>query len=71
CRPGYINGGVYLFNRKIIDAFPKHQEVFSIERDVFPSVSNLHTLKTEANWIDIGVPERLASARQHFRNGAG
>ncbi len=70
CRPGYINGGVYLFNRKIIDAFPKHQGVFSIERDVFPSVSNLYTLKTEASWIDIGMPERLAYARQHFRNGA-
>ncbi|MDE0426377.1 MAG: sugar phosphate nucleotidyltransferase [Candidatus Poribacteria bacterium] len=70
CRPGYINGGVYLFNRKIIGAFPKHQEVFSIERDVFPSVSNLYTLKTKTSWIDIGVPERLAYARQHFRNGA-
>lgn len=69
-RPGYINGGVYLFNRKVIDAFPEHQEVFSIERDVFPSVSNLYTLKTKASWIDIGVPERLAYARQHFRNGA-
>ncbi len=69
-RSGYINGGVYLFNRKIMDAFPKHQEVFSIERDVFPSVSNFYTLKTEASWIDIGVPKRLAYARQHFRNGA-
>lgn len=68
-RTGYINGGVYLFNRKIIEAFPKHREVFSIERDVFPSVPNLYALKTEASWIDIGVPERLEYARQHFRNG--
>lgn len=69
CRPGYINGGVYLFNQKIADAFPKQQEVFSIERDVFPSVPNLYALETDANWIDIGVPERLAYARQHFQNG--
>ena len=69
CRAGYINGGVYLFNQAIADAFPKQQEAFSIERDVFPSVPNLYALETDANWIDIGVPERLAYARQHFQNG--
>ncbi|MDE0013988.1 MAG: sugar phosphate nucleotidyltransferase [Candidatus Poribacteria bacterium] len=69
CRSGYINGGVYLFNQTIADTFPKNRKHFSIERDVFPHISNLYTLKTEASWIDIGVPERLAYARQHFRNG--
>ena len=69
CRAGYINGGVYLFNRAIVDLFPKHRETFSIERDVFPYVSNLYALETDATWIDIGVPERLAYARQHFQNG--
>ena len=65
-RAGYINGGVYLFNETIADAFPKGQETFSMERDVFPSVSNLYTLQTDASWIDIGVPERLDYARKHF-----
>ena len=65
-RAGYVNGGVYLFDQSIADAFPKGQETFSMERDVFPSVSNLHTLRTDASWIDIGVPERLAYARKHF-----
>ena len=65
-RAGYVNGGVYLFNQTIADTFPKHQEVFSIERDVFPSISNLYALETDAIWIDIGVPERLAYARQSF-----
>ena len=69
CRAGYINGGVYLFNQTIADAFPKHQEVFSIEREVFPSVPNLYALETDAGWIDIGVPERLVYARKHFQNG--
>lgn len=68
-RAGYINGGVYLFNHTIAEAFPKQQEVFSIERDVFPPVPNLYALETDANWIDIGVPERFAYARQHFQNG--
>ena len=68
CRAGYINSGVYLFNQSIADAFPNGQETFSMERDVFPSVSNLYALQTDANWIDIGVPERLAYAREHFTN---
>lgn len=68
-RAGYINAGVYLFNRTIDHTFPKHRETFSIERDVFPSVSALYALETNTNWIDIGVPERLAYARQHFQNG--
>ena len=66
-RAGYVNGGVYLFDQSIADAFPRGQETFSMEREVFPSVSNLYALQTDADWIDIGVPERLAYAREHFR----
>ena len=65
-RAGYVNGGVYLFDQSIAEAFPKGQETFSMERDVFPSVSNLYTLQTEASWIDIGVLERLNYARKYF-----
>ena len=66
-RAGYVNGGIYLFNQTIADAFPKHRETFSIERDVFPFVSDLYALETDATWIDIGVPERLRYAQQYFR----
>lgn len=65
-RAGYVNGGVYLFAQNIADAFPKGQETFSMERDVFPTVSNLYALQTDADWIDIGVPDRLAYARKRF-----
>ena len=65
-RAGYVNGAIYLFDPSITDAFPKGQEVFSLERDVFPFVSNLYALQTDADWIDIGVPKRLAYAREHF-----
>lgn len=68
-RTGYINSGMYLFNQIIADAFPTQQDSFSIERDVFPNVRDLYTLQVNADWIDIGVPERLAYARQHFQNG--
>lgn len=66
CRAGYVNGAIYLFDRNIANAFPKGQEVFSLERDVFPFVSNLYALQTDSDWIDIGVPERLTYARKHF-----
>ena len=69
CSAGRINGAVYLLNKTAADAFPKDQERFLVERDVFPDVSNLWTLRTDANWIDIGVPERLAYARRHFQKG--
>lgn len=69
-RSGYINGGVCLFNETIVESFPGDRDSFSIERDVFPNVPNLYVLQTAADWIDIGVPERLAYARQHFQNGS-
>ena len=69
CRAGYINSGVYLFSKSITQAFPKDRKCFSIERDVFPNVQDLYTLKSMANWIDIGVPKRLAYAKKHFQNG--
>ena len=70
CRAGYINNGVYLFNQRIVDAFPTQQDSFSIERDVFPNVRDLYTLQvSDADWIGIGIPERLAYAREHFQNG--
>ena len=68
-RFGYINSGVCLFNQTIVEAFPEDRDNFSIERDVFPKISNLYALQTDADWIDIGVPERLAYAREHFQNG--
>jgi D-glycero-alpha-D-manno-heptose 1-phosphate guanylyltransferase len=64
-RPGYINGGVYLFNQSIADYFPD-RDVFSIERDVYPYVKRLYVYPAEIDWIDIGVPERLEYARKRF-----
>lgn len=62
---GYINAGVYLFNSKIAQAFP-NKDVFSLSYDVLPKLENLHVLKTDTDWIDIGSPERLQAAQQLF-----
>ena len=55
---GYINGGIYLFNKSIYNYFPD-QDVFSIERDVFPIVNQLYSFQVQINLIDVGVPGRL------------
>lgn len=62
---GYINAGVYLFNSKIARSFPE-SEVFSLSYDVLPKLENLHVLKTDADWVDIGSPERLQAAQELF-----
>ena len=49
-RCGYINSGVCLFNQTIVQAFPEDRDNFSIERDVFPKISNLYALQTDADW---------------------
>ena len=63
---GYINGGVYLFTKKATQYFPQ-QSAFSIEYDVFPRMTDLYVYTSDAPWIDIGVPERLVWAREHYQ----
>lgn len=63
--PGYINGGFYIFTPHIAKHFPDI-EAFSIEYDVFPQVKNMDVFPSKHPWIDIGQPERLAWAREHY-----
>lgn len=64
--PAYINGGVYIFTPRVRDYFPP-AEIFSIEYDVFPRLKNLYVYESDRPWADIGVPERLAWARENWR----
>lgn len=63
--PGYINGGIYLFTEQAKKYFPEAKS-FSIEYDVFPKMTNLYVYQSDLPWIDIGVPERLAWARDNW-----
>lgn len=65
-RPGYQNGGVYMFNFGIKKYFPERAE-FSIEYDVFPKVKDLYVYESDRPWIDIGKPESLEWARKHWK----
>jgi NDP-sugar pyrophosphorylase family protein len=67
-RPGYINAGIYLLQRRILEAIsPK--TVVSLEREVFPKLIGSgfygwtapHSL-----FIDIGTPESYAEAQDLF-----
>ncbi len=62
---GYINGGIYIFNPQVKKYFPE-QKSFSIEYDVFPNMKDLYVYESDKPWVDIGVPERLAWARENW-----
>lgn len=63
--PGYINGGIYIFNKGVESYFPE-EDAFSIEYNVFPHVKKLHAFPYKGVWIDIGTPERLSFAREEL-----
>lgn len=66
-RAGFINAGIYLLSRELIESIPPDRAV-SIEREVFPAWldGRLHAWKCSGRFIDIGTPESLASADRFF-----
>lgn len=64
-KPGYMNGGYYLFNPSVEAYFPV-QDTFSVEYDVLPKVQNLYVYESDDAWVDIGLPERLEWARENW-----
>lgn len=73
---GHINGGVYLFRRKLLQLFPSQQPL-SMETEVFPALlaagADLRVVPADAPFLDIGTPESLAEAERfvlaHFGSG--
>jgi NDP-sugar pyrophosphorylase family protein len=68
----YINAGIYFLDRKtILDNIPMDKFV-SLESEVFPAV-NLHGVKYQENFIDIGIPDDYNAAQdlipQWINNG--
>lgn len=63
---GFINGGLYVFNREILDMIPPqpHQGV-SLEKDIFPRLAGrgLFGFETHGYFLDIGVPEDYVRAQ--------
>lgn len=65
--PGWINAGLYLCARKLLEDIPTNR-VVSIEREMFPSWigRGLYGNQSAGRFIDIGIPETYANAEQFF-----
>lgn len=61
--PGLINAGLYIINRKLLEALPLSVNM-SLERDLFPLLigKGLCGFAQDARFIDIGVPEDYLAA---------
>jgi D-glycero-alpha-D-manno-heptose 1-phosphate guanylyltransferase len=61
--PGWINAGIYLFEKKIISDIPKDCS-YSLERNFFPKLldKRLFGFCTNDEFIDIGTPESYSRA---------
>jgi D-glycero-alpha-D-manno-heptose 1-phosphate guanylyltransferase len=66
---GWINAGIYLLQRELIESIPKDRAV-SIEREIFPMWIDrgLHGYRSEGRLWDIGVPDAYAQANLEFVN---
>lgn len=65
--PGWINAGIYLFRREVLEAIPADRPV-SLEKEVFPSLigRGLYAVSQEGRFIDIGTPESYAEVERFF-----
>jgi len=61
--PGLINGGVYVFNRSVLEHIPEERS--SLEEEVFPRLLDhgVYAQEQEGMFIDIGTPEDYAQAQ--------
>jgi NDP-sugar pyrophosphorylase family protein len=69
--PGYVNAGVYIFERATLAEIPQNR-VVSLERDVLPKMigRGLCGWVDEAAFIDIGTPDSYRRAHSFLREDA-
>lgn len=65
---GYINAGIYIINRSLIDDINKNTKV-SLEKEIFPKWigKKIYGFKTKGYFIDIGTPKSYLNAEGFFR----
>ena len=64
---GYINGGIYVFNKNIFQYIPSNV-MQSIEKQTLPSLAgaNLYGFISTGYFIDIGIPEDYEKAQREL-----
>lgn len=68
---GYINAGVYIFEKKILDYIPPNRKI-SLEREVLPSIlgkEKIGGFLVNGYFVDIGVPEDYFRFQKDFNRG--
>ena len=71
--PGWINAGVYLFERTLLEEIPPGRQV-SLERDLLPGwiqAKPVYGRRTAGPFLDIGTPESYAAAGRFMADAAG
>jgi NDP-sugar pyrophosphorylase family protein len=65
--PGWINAGIYLFRREVIERIPAGRPV-SLEGEMFPQwIDNgVFGYRCDGRFIDIGTPESYLAAESFF-----
>jgi D-glycero-alpha-D-manno-heptose 1-phosphate guanylyltransferase len=64
---GWINGGLYLLGRALIEKIPAGRAV-SLEKELFPAwiEQGLYGYRSLGRFLDIGTPETYAQAEEFF-----
>ena len=70
--PSWINAGVYLFGRGLLDRL-QNVHSGSLERDVLATLppGSIHAFRATGRFMDIGTPEDLSAAEKYFAGDAG
>jgi D-glycero-alpha-D-manno-heptose 1-phosphate guanylyltransferase len=68
---GWINAGVYVIEREVLETIPSDRAV-SLEREMFPAWIDrgVYGFKSRGRFIDIGIPETYAAAGRFFSSEA-
>ncbi len=66
--PGYINGGTYLFEPRVVELIAKEGPA-SVERSVLPALfpDELYAYRCQGYFIDIGIPQDYQRAQNELR----
>lgn len=70
-KPGLINGGVYILNRKLFLEKTQSGKSFSIEKDFYENCVNelkIFGYEYDGFFIDIGIPDDYKKAQVDFKN---
>ncbi len=70
--PGWINAGIYLLRRHLVESIPAGK-FYSLEQELFPLMAEqkrLYGYRSEAAFIDIGIPAAYAEADKFFTETA-